>query len=97
MTIKLLTEQHLQFLSLKEGCTGRSKSALVKMPHCFKSNVVAHIFCVSLIACVPGSYGQYCLETCGNCLNAEPCHHVDGFCQNGCAPGWIGYTCTERK
>ena len=30
MTVKLLTEQHLQFLSLKGGCTGSSKSAQVK-------------------------------------------------------------------
>ena len=32
MTVKLLTEQHLEFLSLKEGCTGSSESILVKMP-----------------------------------------------------------------
>ena len=33
MTVKLLTEQHLQFLNLKGGCTGWSESTLVKMPH----------------------------------------------------------------
>ena len=31
MYIKLLTEQHLDFLSLKGGCTGSSESTLVKM------------------------------------------------------------------
>ena len=43
MTVKLLTEHHLEFLSLKGGCTGSSKSTLVKMPHCWKSHVAAHL------------------------------------------------------
>ena len=30
MLVKLLTEPHLEFLSLKEGCTGSSESTLVK-------------------------------------------------------------------
>ena len=39
MTVKLLTEQHLEFLSLKIGCTGSSESTSshVKIPHCWKS------------------------------------------------------------
>ena len=43
MTVKLLTEYHFEFLSLKGGCTGSSESTLVKMPHCWKSHVVAHM------------------------------------------------------
>ena len=43
MTVKLLTEQHLEFLSLKGGCTGSFESTLVKMPHCWKSHVTAQI------------------------------------------------------
>ena len=43
MNIKLLTEQHLKFLSLKGGCAGSSESTLVKMPHCWKSHVAAHV------------------------------------------------------
>ena len=31
MIVKLLTEHHLEFLSLKGGCTGSSESTLVKM------------------------------------------------------------------
>ena len=42
MSVKLLTEHHLEFLSLKGGFTGSSESPLVKMPHCWKSHVVAH-------------------------------------------------------
>ena len=33
MTVKLLTERYLEFLSLTEGCTGSSKSILVKTSH----------------------------------------------------------------
>ena len=43
-TLKLLTEHHLEFLSLKRGCTGWPESTLVKMPQCWKSHVAAHIF-----------------------------------------------------
>ena len=44
MTVKLLTEHHLEFLCLKGGCTGSSESTLVKMPHSWKSHVTAHTF-----------------------------------------------------
>ena len=43
MSAKLPTEHHLEFLSLKEGRAGSSKSTLVKMPHCCKSHVSAHM------------------------------------------------------
>ena len=43
MIVKLLTEHHLEFLSLKGGCTGSSESTLVKMPHCRKSHVTAQM------------------------------------------------------
>ena len=43
MSVKLLTEYHLEFLSLKGGCTGSSKSIHVKMPYCWKSHVAAQL------------------------------------------------------
>ena len=43
MIVKLLTEHHLKFLSLKGGCTDSSESTLVKMPDCWKSRVGAHL------------------------------------------------------
>ena len=43
MNIKLLTEHHLEFLSFKWCCTGLSESTHVKMPHCWKSHVTAHL------------------------------------------------------
>ena len=39
MTVKLLVEHYLEFLSLTGGCRGSSESTLVKMPHCWKSYV----------------------------------------------------------
>ena len=42
MNVKLMTKHHLEFQSLKGGCTGSSESTLVKMPHCWKSHVAAH-------------------------------------------------------
>ena len=44
MSVKLLTEHHLVFLSLKRGCTGSSESTHVKLPHCWKSHVAAHMY-----------------------------------------------------
>ena len=42
MSVRLLNEHNLEFLSLTGDCTGLSESALVKMPHCWKSHVAAH-------------------------------------------------------
>ena len=47
MTVKLLTEQTLEFLSLTRGCTGSSESTFVKMPNCWKSHVAAHLIIFS--------------------------------------------------
>ena len=42
MIVKLLTEHHLEFLSLKGGSRGSSESTLVKMSNCWKSHALAH-------------------------------------------------------
>ena len=42
-TLRLLTEHHLEFLSLKGGCQGLSESTLVEMPRCWKSHVTAQM------------------------------------------------------
>ena len=41
MIVKLLTEHHLEFLSLKGGCRGSPESSLVKMSDCWESHVAA--------------------------------------------------------
>ena len=44
MIVKLLTEHHLEFLSLKGGS---SESIHVKMPHCWESHATAQIYLCS--------------------------------------------------
>ena len=44
MIVKLRTEHHLEFLSLKGGCRGSSESTLVNMSNCWKSHVAAQIY-----------------------------------------------------
>ena len=58
LSVKLLTEHHLEFLSLKRGCTGSSESTLVKMPHCWKSRVTAHVYSNVIVNghCAAGLY-----------------------------------------
>ena len=61
MTVKLLTEHNLEFLSLTGGCTGSSESTLVKIPHCLISHAKAHM---SLNRCC-----QICPSVeCGDCI-----------------------------
>ena len=45
MIVKLLTEHHLEFLSLKGGCRGSSESTHVEIPQCWKSHALAQLCC----------------------------------------------------
>ena len=49
MSVKLLTEPNLEFLSLKVGNKGSSESTLVKMPHCWQSHVTAHLMLIFIL------------------------------------------------
>ena len=42
MSVKLLIEHRLEFVSLKGGCTGSSESTLVKMPHCLAAQFMIY-------------------------------------------------------
>ena len=44
MIDKLLSEHHLERLSLNGGCRGSSESTFVKMSNCWKSHALAQIF-----------------------------------------------------
>ena len=46
MSVKLLTERHLEFLSLKGGGRVLSKSTLVKMSYCWKSHAAAQLIVI---------------------------------------------------
>ena len=43
MTVNLLTEHHLEFLSLEGGCRGSSESSHVKFSNCWKSHALAQL------------------------------------------------------
>ena len=43
LAFKLHAEQYYEFLSLTGGYKGSSESSHVKMPHCWKSHVAAHL------------------------------------------------------
>ena len=58
MIAKLLTEHHLEFLSLKGGCTGLSQSTLVKMPHCWKSHAMAQYYFMNCMHLNVNGYKQ---------------------------------------
>ena len=49
MIVKLLTEHHLEFLSLKGSYTGSSDSKHIKIPRCWKSHVTAHLFILIIL------------------------------------------------
>ena len=43
MSVKLLTEHHLEFLSFIGGCRGLSECTLVRMSNCWESHAAAHM------------------------------------------------------
>ena len=67
ISVKLLIELNLVFLSLTGGCTGSSESTLVKMAHCWKSHVTVQIF----LNTGPRMQSVACLAT-DTCLTADP-------------------------
>ena len=61
MIVKLLTEHHLRFLSLKGGCRGSPESTHVKMSNCWKSHALAHM-----------SFGKFNFLYAGNQITHPP-------------------------
>ena len=68
MIVKLLTEYHLEFPNLKRDCTGSSESTLVKMPHCWKSHVRAHLILIGFVADCMAYKGFHFRFTCFQCF-----------------------------
>ena len=74
ISISLPTEHRLMFLSLTAGCTGSSESTLVKMPHCWKSHVMAQItnYCLSWHECISTlSSTSHCVSGPENTVTSE--------------------------
>ena len=59
MIVKLLTEHHLEFLSLKGCCRGLTESTHVKMPPCWKAHALAHFKKISKVMMVTRLYMEY--------------------------------------
>ena len=77
MNVKLLTKQHLEFLSLTEGCTGSSESIHVKMPHCWKSHVAAHLSKIGMTETPSKDIGFLCILFQVNKKFRNPNPHKD--------------------
>ena len=89
MFVKLLTEHHLEFLSLKGGCRGLSESTLVKMSNCWKSHALAQFIIIWWTMCKLGmdvwlvwqvkplclSFYYDCLDAANNCF-LYPCKTI---------------------
>ena len=71
MTVKLQTEQQLEFLSLKGSCTCSSESTLVEMPLCWKFT------CRGSCRVKSGNFGQRGKfgHTFANCENPDETAH----------------------
>lgn len=50
-----------------------------------------------LIECDNGTFGRGCGHKCGECFNSTQCNNIDGVCEFGCAPGFLGVTCKDGK
>ena len=70
MIVKLLSEHHLELLSLKGGCRGSSESSLVKMSNCWKSHALAH-FCICQKAQI-SSVSAYMIENFPALIEKSP-------------------------
>ena len=82
ISVKLLTEHHWKFLSLKSSCTGSYESILVKMPHCWKSHVAAHYCYHQQIGCpahawlnIISAFTCY-FQQCGILTSVDLAEHV---------------------
>ena len=64
MIVKLLTEHHLEYLSLKVGCRGSSESTPVKMSNCWKSHAMAQIIIFILAVTTRKKTAVHCENTC---------------------------------
>ena len=74
MIVKLLTEHHLEFLSLKGGCTCSSESTHVKLPNCWTSHAMAHMSnFVMRFSYALDEYRQYtvCMDRCMSTMNKD--------------------------
>ena len=75
MSVKLLAEHHLEFLSFEGGCTSSSESTLVKMSHCWKSHVAARMcfspYANQCITCITHYADRLSILQLANCTQVN--------------------------
>ena len=68
MIVKVLTEHHLEFLSLKGGCRGSSETTLVKMSNCWKYHAAAQFIFINIAKIKK----KYKTKTCISLIVTKP-------------------------
>ena len=51
------------------------------------------MYLIYFTACLNGTYGKECNNTCGNCFGQGECLHTNGTCLSGCDSGFFGEEC----
>ena len=90
MSVKLLTEHRMECLSIKGGFTGSFESTLVKLPHCWKSRVVAHskIFKLSFLCQYLGIAKQNCVFGLVQTTKAHSSKRISASSSGSCFPSF---------
>ena len=67
--------------------------------NCFHEGIQVIIYSELIFKCYTvcdgNTFGQDCGEECGECVNDEQCHHINGTCLNGCKRGYKGQQCKQ--
>ena len=88
MSVKLLTEHYLEFLSLKGGCTCSSESTHVKISHCWKSHVAAQLWRNQIWVCEAYNKRVYCIIYVLKLLMHDPIDSFNSICLKWCWHLW---------
>ena len=83
MIVKLLTEHHLEFLSLTGGYTGSYELTLVKTPNCWKSHIAAQILMASVVKSIILPQFPLAEYFCSS-ISSHVSHTLTGLEDEGC-------------
>ncbi|XP_025107092.1 fucolectin-like [Pomacea canaliculata] len=77
------------------SCSSTLYGRTIRISKCPVKNLMMCEFQVWV--CEDGTYGTHCLQRCGHCKHNVTCHHINGTCFQGCAPGWTGNMCNQSN
>lgn len=62
------------------------------------NTLIYKLFFINHLVCEFGYYGLGCNQECSTfCKRSRDCHHVSGYCKDGCKSGWQGLDCLEGQ